>query len=46
MTVVAFSVPGQPGWRMVDINGQMVEESDAVFGTMQLALVDGGERLR
>jgi hypothetical protein len=47
MTVVAFAVPGQPGWRwrIVDYNGQMVDESDAVFETMQLALVAGGEHL-
>jgi hypothetical protein len=48
MTVVAVSVPGQPGWRwrIVDYHGETVEESDAIYGTMALALAEGRERLR
>ena len=48
MTAVAFAVQGEPGWRwrIVNDNGETVEESHSVFETLALALDEGRERLR
>jgi len=48
MKTVAFSTPDHLGWRwrIVDHDGQTVEESDALFTTLDLALAEGRERLR
>ena len=47
MTVVAVSIPSQVGWRwrIVDYNGETIQESDAVFSTMGRGLAEGRERL-
>jgi len=48
MTAVAFSVPGESGWRwrIVNDNGETIQESHTVFATLALALEEGRERLR
>jgi hypothetical protein len=48
MTTLAFSVPGQPGWRwrIVDYNGGMVEESYTAFPTISEAVAEGRKRLQ
>jgi len=48
MTAVAFSVPGESGWRwrIVNDSGETIEESNTVFATLALALDEGRERLR
>jgi hypothetical protein len=48
MTIVAFSVPGQPGWRwrIVNYNGATVEESSTAFPTIADAVAEGRQRLR
>ena len=48
MTAIAFSVPGQPGWRwrIVDYNGETVEESYTAFPTIAAAVADGNARVR
>jgi hypothetical protein len=48
MNVVAISTPSSVGWRwrIVDYSGQIVEESDRIFGSIQSAITDGVERMR
>ena len=48
MNVVAVSTPASPGWRwrILDYSGQMVEESDGTFGSIESALAHGVERIR
>lgn len=45
--VIAFAVPGRTGWRWRVVNGQgqEVEESEGSYGTIGLALQDGRQRL-
>ena len=45
--VIAFTVPGSVGWRwrVVNGHGQQLEESERSYGTIELALVDGRQRL-
>ena len=45
--VMAVSSPDRPEWRwrIVDYNGQLVEESDLTFRTIAGALEEGGRRL-
>jgi hypothetical protein len=48
MNVLAFSTPGQPDWRwrIVDYNGETVEESYTGFPTIAAAVAGGNVRLR
>jgi hypothetical protein len=48
MNVVAISTPSSVGWRwrIVDYSGQMVEESDGTFGSIESAITHGVERMR
>jgi hypothetical protein len=45
--VIAFAVPGRSGWRwrVVNGHGQQLEESEHNYGTIELALKDGRQRL-
>ena len=47
MQVMAFSTPSRPQWRwrIVDYNGQMVEESYETFVSIAAAISDGTVRL-
>ena len=46
MQVVAFCTPTRPEWRwrIVDLEGALVEESRDTFGSIANALVDGTRR--
>jgi hypothetical protein len=48
MQVVAFSAPPDPRWRwrIVDYEGQLVEESHETFSTIASAVEQGAKRLR
>jgi hypothetical protein len=48
MNVLAFSTPRHPDWRwrIIDYNGEMVEESYTAFPTIAAAVAGGYERLR
>jgi hypothetical protein len=48
MNVLAFCSPGRPDWRwrIVDYNGETMEESSMGFATIALAVADGSERLQ
>jgi hypothetical protein len=48
MNVVAISTPSSVGWRwrIVDYSGQMVEESDGTFASIEIAITHGVERMR
>lgn len=48
MQVVAFSAPPDPRWRwrIVDYEGQLVEESHETFPTIASAVEQGAKRLR
>ena len=47
MNVFAFSTPRNADWRwrIVDLQGEVLEESPITFSTMGLALAAGTERL-
>src|SRR5919108_564446 len=47
MYVTAFSSPRHPKWRwrITDINGVVIEESERTFDTIALAVAGGTERL-
>jgi hypothetical protein len=47
MYVTAFSSPRHPKWRwrITDINGAVIEESETAFETITLAVAGGTERL-
>ena len=47
MYVTAFSSPRHPKWRwrITDINGAVVEESERTFDTITLAVAGGAARL-
>lgn len=47
MYVTAFSSPRHPKWRwrITDINGAVIEESESTFDTITLAVAGGTERL-
>jgi len=47
MYVTAFSSPRYPKWRwrITDINGAVIEESEGTFDTIALAVAGGTERL-
>jgi hypothetical protein len=47
MYVTAFSSPRHPQWRwrITDINGAVIEESESTFDTITLAVASGTERL-
>jgi hypothetical protein len=47
MHVSAFSSPRHPKWRwrITDINGAVIEESEKTFDTITLAVASGTERL-
>jgi hypothetical protein len=47
MYVTAFSSPGylKWRWRITDVNGAVLEESDRTFETITLAVAGGTERL-
>lgn len=48
MQVVAFSAPPDPRWRwrIVDYEGQLLEESGETFPTIASAVEQGARRLR
>ena len=48
MNVVAVSTPSSPEWRwrIVDIAGQMVEESKGTFPSIESAVAEGTKRMR
>ena len=48
MNVFAFSTPQNSDWRwrIVDLQGEMLEESSRRFGTIAEALAAGAEQLR
>ena len=48
MNVIAVSTPGQPAWRwrIVDHDGETVEESYTSLRTIAEAVAEGNERLR
>jgi hypothetical protein len=48
MNVIAVSTPGQPDWRwrIVDYQGQTVEESFTSLPTIAAAVAEGNEHLR
>jgi hypothetical protein len=48
MNVIAVSIPGQPDWRwrIVDYQGETVEESHTSLPTIAAAVAEGNERLR
>lgn len=48
MHIVAISTPSSAGWRwrILDYSGQMVEESDGTFGSIEMAIAHGAERMR
>ena len=48
MNLLAFSTPRTPDWRwrIVDLQGETLEESSARFPTMAQALAAGNEQLR
>jgi hypothetical protein len=48
MNVLAVSTPRHPDWRwrIIDYNGEMVEESYTGFPTIAAAVADGNERLQ
>ena len=48
MNVVAISTPSSVSWRwrIIDYSGQMVEESDGTFGSIESAITHGVERMR
>jgi hypothetical protein len=48
MNVFAVATPDRPGWRwrIVDHDGEIVEESSSAFGTIAEAVAEGSERLR
>ena len=48
MNVIAVSTPGQPDWRwrIVDYQGETVEESYTSLPTIAAAVAEGNERLR
>ena len=48
MNVVAVSTPSSPEWRwrIMDYAGQMIEESDGTFLSIESAVTDGAKRVR
>jgi hypothetical protein len=47
MNVLAFTTPACPQWRwrIVNYAGEMIEESQAVFSTIAIAVAEGRKRL-
>ena len=47
MQVTAFNTPKDPAWRwrIVDLSGAMIAESTEGFGSIQVAVAKGKERL-
>ena len=48
MNVLAVTTPGQPDWRwrIVNYDGQTIEESYTGFPTIAAAVAEGNKRLR
>lgn len=48
MQVIAFSTPALPEWRwrIVNYAGEMIEESQGAFPSIESAVAEGSQRLR